>query len=142
MNSSIDKSSTSLTPHASRLRSATTFCIKTIHRPHCCATLVRSIYEHCGEDRLLIYVLNDGRPDLRFSQTCPDEAAMVDRLIETGEYRRIGNIAGCAFVCNCFVAYRDVLQVIRWDEDLKVDELWDFFWRAKVATAQECHRIQ
>ncbi len=50
-----------------------------------------------------------------------------------GGYRRIGDIAECAFVCNCFVANRDILQAIRWDEDLKVDEHWDFFWRAKIA---------
>ena len=48
------------------------------------------------------------------------------------------NIDGSAILpsvhsCNCFVAYRDVLQAIRWDEELKVDEHWDFFWRAKVA---------
>jgi hypothetical protein len=65
------------------MRDRVTFCIKTIHRAHCCATLVRSIYEHCGDDRPLIYVLDDGKPELRFSLTCPDEAAMVDRLIET-----------------------------------------------------------
>ncbi|MFN7334145.1 MAG: glycosyltransferase family 2 protein, partial [bacterium] len=74
------------------MRDRVTFCIKTIHRPHCCATLVRSIYEHCGDDRPLIYVLDDGKPELRFSQTCPDEAAMIDRLIET-EYD-IGLSAG------------------------------------------------
>ena len=65
------------------MRDRVTFCIKTIHRPQCCATLVRSIYEHCGDDRPLIYVLDDGKPELRFSQVCPDEAALVDRLIET-----------------------------------------------------------
>ena len=74
------------------MRDLVTFCIKTIHRPHCCATLVRSIYEYCGDDRPLIYVLDDGKPELRFSQVCPDEAAMVDRLIET-EYD-IGLSAG------------------------------------------------
>ncbi len=74
------------------MRDRVTFCIKTIHRPHCCANLVRSIYEHCGDDRPLIYVLDDGKPELRFSQVCPDEAAMVDRLIET-EYD-IGLSAG------------------------------------------------
>ncbi len=51
------------------MRDRVTFCIKTIHRPHCCATLVRSIYEHCGDDRPLIYVLDDGKPELRFSQS-------------------------------------------------------------------------
>ena len=74
------------------MRDRVTFCIKTIHRPHCCATLVRSIHEHCGDDRPLIYVLDDGKPELRFSQVCPDEAALVDRLIET-EYD-IGLSAG------------------------------------------------
>ena len=74
------------------MRDRVTFCIKTIHRPQCCATLVRSIYEHCGDERPLIYVLDDGKPDLRFSQVCPDEATLVDRLIET-EYD-IGLSAG------------------------------------------------
>ena len=32
-----------------------------------------------------------------------------------------------------YIAHRDILQAIRWDEDLKVDEHWDFFWRAKIA---------
>jgi hypothetical protein len=29
--------------------------------------------------------------------------------------------------------YRDILQAIRWDESLKFEEYWDFFWRAKLA---------
>jgi GT2 family glycosyltransferase len=189
------------------MRDRVTFCIKTIHRPHCCATLVRSIYEQCGENRPLIHVLDDGRPDLRFSKCCPDEAALVDRLVETeydiglsagrnrlldmgdspvvvftdddhiiteqtrlaeliekldrypeldllsgmsnteegprmlasrdrvmrifsGAYRWHDKIARCDYVGNCFVAYRDILQAIRWDEELKVEEHWDFFGRA------------
>ena len=69
-----------------------TFCVKTIHRPQCRAALVRSIYEHCGDQRPLIHVLDDGQPELRFSKHCPAESAMVDRLIET-EYD-IGLSAG------------------------------------------------
>ncbi len=42
------------------MRDRVTFCIKTIHRPHCCATLVRSIYVYCGDDRPLIYVSTMG----------------------------------------------------------------------------------
>jgi len=45
------------------MRDRVTFCIKTIYRPHCCAKLVRSIYEQCGDNRPLIHVLDDGRPD-------------------------------------------------------------------------------
>jgi hypothetical protein len=215
MNSNVPQPPSNPRPQASRLRSTTTFCIKTIHRPNCCAALIRSIYEHCGNDRPLIHVLDDGRPDLRFSSVCPDGAALADKVIETeydiglsagrnrlleststpmviftdddhfvgpqtqlaelvrklqssqldllaglskkpnrqhadgtprllksgggelriplGQYRRVGDIAECAFVSNCFVAYRDILQAIRWDEDLKVEEHWDFFWRAKIA---------
>ena len=76
----------------SSMRDRVTFCIKTIHRPHCCATLVRSIFEQCGDKRPLIHVLDDGRPDLRFSKCCPEEAELVDRLVET-EYD-IGLSAG------------------------------------------------
>ncbi len=192
------------------MRDQVTFCIKTIHRPQCCAALVRSIYQHYGDDRPLIHVLDDGMPELRFSVACQAEAAMVDRLIETeydiglsagrnhlldagdtpivvftdddhlvtertglpelvrklkvhhdldllaalsnhqerpklmkvdgkrlriphGHYRRQGSIHWCHYVGNCFVAYRDILQAIRWDESLKVEEHWDFFWRCKIA---------
>ncbi len=62
------------------MRDRVTFCIKTIHRPHCCAALVRSIYEHCGDERPLPDLRpRRGKPELRFSPVCPDEAAMVDR---------------------------------------------------------------
>ena len=74
------------------MRDRATFCIKTIHRPRCCAALIRSIYEHCGNQRPAIHVLDDGRPDLRFSKHCPGEACLVDRLVET-EYD-IGLSAG------------------------------------------------
>ena len=66
------------------MRDRVTFCMKTIHRPHCCATLVRSIYEHCGDERPLIYVLDDGKHALRFSQVCPDEAAMASAVPHGG----------------------------------------------------------
>ncbi|GAA4446187.1 glycosyltransferase [Novipirellula rosea] len=155
-------------------------------------------------------MLDDGKPELRFSANCPTEAAMVDRIIETkydiglsagrnrlldagetpivvftdddhlvteqtklvdlvktlnryhdldllaalsnqqerpklmrvdgktlriprGHYRQRGSIRWCHYVGNCFVAYRDILQAIRWDESLKVEEHWDFFWRCKIA---------
>jgi hypothetical protein len=192
------------------MREHVTFCIKTIHRPRCCAALVRSIYEHYGDQRPAIHVLDDGQPDLRFSKYCPGEACLVDRLVETdydiglsagrnrlldlgdspivvfadddhlviehtrldklvaklgryrdldvlaaksgregaprlmhvkdhvlhipeGAYRRHDDIARCHYVSNCLVAYRDILQAIRWDEQLKTEEHWDFFWRAKIA---------
>jgi hypothetical protein len=192
------------------MREQVTFCIKTIHRPRCCAMLVRSIHEHYGKDRPLIHVLDDGQPEFRFSKCCPVEAAMVDQIIETeydiglsagrnrllnagdtsivifadddhsvtertrlpelvdklnrhhnldllaalsnqqerpklmrvdgktlriphGSYKHRGSIRWCHYVGNCFVAYRDILQAIRWDESLKVEEHWDFFWRCKIA---------
>ena len=192
------------------MRDQATFCIKTIHRPYCCAALVRSIHEHYGDNRPLIHVLDDGKPELRFTAVCPDEAAMADKVIISpydiglsagrnrlldagdtpiviftdddhlvthqtrlpdliatlnkhhdldllaalsnnderprmmrsrnrvlhiaqGSYRQHRSVRWCHYVGNCFVAYRDILQAIRWDESLKVEEHWDFFWRAKIA---------
>ncbi len=192
------------------MRDQATFCIKTIHRPYCCAALVRSIHEHYGDDRPLIHVLDDGKPELRFTAVCPDEAAMADKVIISpydiglsagrnrlldagdtpiviftdddhlvthqtrlpeliatlnkhhdldllatlsndeerprmlrvdnrvlhiaqGSYKKHRSVRWCHYVGNCFVAYRDILQAIRWDESLKVEEHWDFFWRAKIA---------
>ncbi len=153
---------------------------------------MRSIYEHCGDDRPLIYVLDDGKlicvslrsvltslvgrstdrdridiglsagrirlveaaqtrmvifsdddhvfgPQTRLndlvrssnrvasiywqhSASNPSSKsrwnAQIAQFIRwsasysSGEYRRTGDIAECAFVCNCFVAYRDILQAI------------------------------
>jgi len=53
--------------------------------------------------------------------------------IYRGYLKKLGSIRWCHYVGNCFVAHRDVLQAIRWDEALKVEEHWDFFWRAKIA---------
>jgi len=50
-----------------------------------------------------------------------------------GAYHWDEGIGWCHYVGNCFVAYTDILQGIRWDESLKMEEHWDFFWRAKVA---------
>jgi len=37
------------------MRDHVTFCIKTIHRPQCCAALVRSVREDYGSDHPLIH---------------------------------------------------------------------------------------
>jgi hypothetical protein len=65
----------------------------------------------------------------------PRMLASKDRVMRifSGAYRWHDKIARCDYVGNCFVAYRDILQAIRWDEELKVEEHWDFFWRAKLA---------
>lgn len=49
------------------MRDQVTLCIKTIHRSQCCAALVRSIHEHCAGTLPTIHVLDDGKPELRFS---------------------------------------------------------------------------
>ncbi|WP_234824197.1 glycosyltransferase family 2 protein [Bremerella cremea] len=53
--------------------------------------------------------------------------------IPRGFYHASGPLRWCHFVSNCFVAYRDILSAVRWDETLKMEEHWDFFWRAKLA---------
>ena len=96
------------------MRDQVTFCIKTIHRPHCCEALVRSIHEYCADDRPRIYVLDDGRPALRFSKVCPDAASMVDQIIET-EYD-IGLSAGR----NRLLEAADTPVVVFTDDDHRV----------------------
>ena len=70
-----------------------------------------------------------------------------DPAIKTYEhwefFYRASQIEGLAIAVatDCFIHhahvhakdYRDILQAIRWDERLKVEENWDFFWRAKIA---------
>lgn len=61
-----------------------------------------------------------------------------------GERKRIGNVVWCDMVSNCYLAKTDKIREIRWDEQLKTYEHWEFFWRAKmaglkVAVAVDCH---
>ncbi len=65
----------------------------------------------------------------------PRLLSIEDRVmrIRFAELSRHNNIARCHYVGNCFAAYRDILQAIRWDESLKMEEHWDFFWRCKLA---------
>ena len=49
-----------------------TFCIKTIHRPWACHRLVQSLRKHFNQPKIV--VVDDGRPELRFSEKYPDTA--------------------------------------------------------------------
>ncbi len=49
-----------------------TFCIKTIHRPWACHRLVESLRKEF--DSPTIVVVDDGRPELRFSAKYPESA--------------------------------------------------------------------
>ena len=89
-----------------RLRDQVTFCIKTIHRPQCCAALVRSIHRH-HDDPPLIHVLDDGQPELRFSTNCPDEAAMVD----------IGPIFTPQITANLLAVYPNLTVTGEWSNE-------------------------
>ena len=42
------------------------------------------------------------------------------------------HIGTCDMVGNCLLASREMLARVKWDEDLKLEEHWEFFWRAKV----------
>ncbi len=50
-----------------------TFCIKTIHRPWSCHRLVQSLREHISDPKII--VVDDGKPELRFSLKYPESAA-------------------------------------------------------------------
>ena len=49
-----------------------TFCIKTIHRPWACHRLVESLRKEFGAPTIV--VVDDGRPELRFSAKYPETA--------------------------------------------------------------------
>ena len=68
-----------------------TFCIKTIHRPRSCNRLIKSIRQYVNTAK--IHVLDDGKPELRFSVEHPEAAASIDSLIEADEFD-IGISAG------------------------------------------------
>ncbi len=68
-----------------------TIIIKTIHRPWSCNRLVKSIQQYASTAK--IHVLDDGKPELRFSVEHPETAASIDLLIETNEFD-IGISAG------------------------------------------------
>ena len=45
----------------------------------------------------------------------------------------IAETAPCEIICNCFLARTQTLNDVPWDEDLKIMEHEDYFWRAKKA---------
>jgi hypothetical protein len=56
--------------------------------------------------------------------------------IPGGHDKTRGSLRWCHYVGNCFLGYRDILQAIRWDESLKVEEHGDFNLRCKIALCQ------
>ena len=197
-----------------------TFCIKTIHRPWACHRLVESLRKEF--DSPTIVVVDDGRPELRFSAKYPETAKHcrvidldkhdvgvgvgrntaidaaetelvflldddqivtpdlhLDRVYQRfhehnldilavrqggggqpmmlsplrngkriwmhrGEYKRIGPVCWCDMVSNAFLARRDTIARIRWDDAIKTYEHWEFFYRASrieklaIAVAVDC----
>ncbi len=197
-----------------------TFCIKTIHRPWACQRLVESLRKHVDDPRIV--VVDDGRPELRFSMKYPQTAARcrvidldkhdvgvgvgrntaidaaeteliflldddhvitpelhLDRVLERfnehqldilavrqggggrpllfsplmngkriwmhrGEHQRVGPLAWCDMSSNAFLARRDTIARVRWDDAIKTYEHWEFFYRAShlehlaIAVAEDC----
>ncbi|CAD79177.1 MAG TPA: beta-1,4 N-acetylgalactosaminyltransferase [Rhodopirellula baltica] len=197
-----------------------TFCIKTIHRPWSCHRLVKSLREHIAEPTIV--VVDDGQPELRFSEKYPETAKhctfinldrhdvgvgvgrnaaidaaqteyiflldddhvvtadfQIDRVCEyfttheldilavrqggggrptmlsplmngkriwmhRGEKKRVGTVAWCDMVSNAFLARKETIATLRWDEALKTYEHWEFFYRAshlanlQIAVATDC----
>ncbi|GAA4446183.1 glycosyltransferase family 2 protein [Novipirellula rosea] len=189
-----------------------TFCIKTIHRPWSCHRLVESLHQHIESPNVI--VVDDGRPEARFSGKYPETAkrctvinmdkhdvgvgvgrnAAVDAVkseylflldddhvvtpnlnldtfierfdnldvdllgvrqgsggrptmlsplmngqriwMHRGEIRRNGHVAWCHMSSNAFLARTETIRSLRWDEELKTYEHWEFFYRAKLAQLQ------
>ncbi len=61
-----------------------------------------------------------------------------------GEHRRIGFVAWCDMSSNAFLARREAIARLRWDEKIKTYEHWEFFYRAsriyglQVAVSTDC----
>ncbi len=61
-----------------------------------------------------------------------------------GEHKRIGPVSWCDMVSNAFLARRDTIAQVRWDDSIKTYEHWEFFYRAsqlhklQVAVAADC----
>lgn len=61
-----------------------------------------------------------------------------------GESKRNGFTAWCDMSSNAFLARADTIRTLRWDDELKTYEHWEFFYRAsrvaglKVAVATDC----
>ncbi|GAA4447107.1 glycosyltransferase family 2 protein [Novipirellula rosea] len=53
-----------------------------------------------------------------------------------GEIRRNGHVAWCHMSSNAFLARTETIRSLRWDEELKTYEHWEFFYRAKLAQLQ------
>ncbi|QDT10743.1 glycosyltransferase family 2 protein [Stieleria marina] len=61
-----------------------------------------------------------------------------------GEYQRLGTVAWCDMVSNAFLARKETIATLRWDEQIKTYEHWEFFYRAshvanlQIAVAIDC----
>jgi glycosyltransferase involved in cell wall biosynthesis len=53
--------------------------------------------------------------------------------IHRGEIRRNGYVAWCDMSSNAFLARTETIRSLRWDEQIKTFEHWEFFYRAKLA---------
>ena len=63
--------------------------------------------------------------------------------VHRGEIRRSGYVAWCDMSSNAFLARTETIRELRWDDELKTLEHWEFFYRAKisglnVAVAGDC----
>jgi len=56
--------------------------------------------------------------------------------IHRGETRRNGYVAWCDMSSNAFLARTETIRTLRWDEEIKTFEHWEFFYRAKLAQLQ------
>jgi glycosyltransferase involved in cell wall biosynthesis len=61
-----------------------------------------------------------------------------------GQYKRIGKTCWCDMVSNSFLARRETIARVRWDDEIKTYEHWEFFYRAsliehlQIAVALDC----
>lgn len=103
------------------------------------------LYQRFHEHNLDILAVRQGKGGLPMMLTPLQNGKRL--WMHRGERKRVGNVCWCDMVSNAFLAKRETIANLRWDESLKTYEHWEFFYRAshlhklQIAVATDCSVI-